>query len=94
VLKLLKDNFHPGDNLVETSVGSKDLEAQAYITSAGRKMLVVNKRNRVLEISLPDADKASALTVDLSTGDGPARSITPTGGTIKLEPFAVTVVSW
>jgi hypothetical protein len=94
VLKLLKDSFHPGDNLVETSVGSKDLEAQAYITSAGRKMLVVNKRNRVLEISLPDADKASALTVDLSTGDGPARSITPAGGTITLQPFAVTVVSW
>jgi hypothetical protein len=57
-------------------------------------MLIVNKRNRVLEISLPDADKASALTVDPSTGDGPARSITPAGGTITLQPFAVTVVSW
>ena len=57
-------------------------------------MLIVNKRNRELEITLPDAGKASALTVDLSTGDGPARSITPVGGTIKLEPFAVTVVNW
>jgi hypothetical protein len=94
VLKLLKDSFHPGDNMVETSAGSRDLAAQAYITSAGRKMLIVNKRNRVLEISLPDADKASALTVDPSTGDGPARSITPAGGTITLQPFAVTVVSW
>jgi len=94
VLKLLKDSFHPGDNMVETSVDSKDLEAQAYITSAGRKMLIVNKRNRVLEITLPDAGKASALTVDLSTGDGPARSIPPAGGTITLQPFAVTVVSW
>ncbi len=94
VLKLLKDSFHPGDEMVETSAGSKDLEAQAYITSAGRKMLIVNKRNRELEITLPDAGKASALTVDLSTGDGPARSIAPVGGTIKLEPFAVTVVNW
>jgi hypothetical protein len=57
-------------------------------------MLVVNKRNRVLEISLPDAGKASALTVDLSTADGPARSIKPADGKITLEPFAVTVVSW
>ena len=93
-LKLLKDSFHPGDEMVDTSVGSKDLAAQAYITSTGRKMLIVNKRNRALEISLPDAGKASALTVDPSTGDGPARSITTAGGTIALEPFAVTVVSW
>jgi hypothetical protein len=94
VLKLLKDSFHPGDNLVETAVSSKDWAAQAYLTPAGRKMLVVNKRNRVLEISLPDAGKASALTVDLSTADGPARSIKPADGKITLEPFAVTVVSW
>jgi hypothetical protein len=94
VLKLLKNSFHPGDNLVETAVSSKDWAAQAYLTPAGRKMLVVNKRNRVLEISLPDAGKASALTVDLSTADGPARSIKPADGKITLEPFAVTVVSW
>jgi len=94
VLKLLKDSFHPGDEMVDTSVGSKDLAAQAYITSAGRKMLIVNKRDRVLEITLPDAGKTSALAVDPSTGDGPARSIATTGGTITLEPFAVTVVNW
>jgi len=94
VLKLLKDSFHPGDSLVETDVNSKDLAVQAYLTPAGHKMLLVNKRNRVLEISLPDAGKASALTVDLSTADGPARSIKPADGKITLEPFAVTVVSW
>ena len=55
---------------------------------------MVNKRNRAFELPLPDADKASALTVDLATGDGPARSVKPMGGKIKLEPFAVTVVSW
>jgi hypothetical protein len=94
VLKLLKDSFHTGDNLVETDVNSKDLAAQAYITSAGRKMLLVNKRNRVLDISLPDAGKASALTVDPTTADGPARSVAPADGMIELKPFAVTVVSW
>jgi hypothetical protein len=47
-----------------------------------------------VEIRLPDAEKASALTVDLETGDGPARSVKPAGGSIKLEPFAVTVVNW
>ncbi len=94
VLKLLKDNFHPGDEMVETDIGSPDLAAQAYITSAGHKILIVNKRNRAFEIALPDAGKASALTVDLSTGDGPARNIMPADGKIMLQPFAVTVVSW
>lgn len=94
VLKLIKDSFHPGDQLVETSLDSRDLTAQAYVTSAGRKLLLVNKRNREFEIPLPDADKASALAVDEKTGDGPARSVKIAGGAVTLAPFAVTVVSW
>jgi hypothetical protein len=97
VLKLIKDSFHPGDTLVETKLAgdhSGDVAAQAFITPGGRKLLLANKRNRAVEIALPDAARASALTVDLTTGDGPARSVKPAEGKIKLEPFAVTVVSW
>jgi hypothetical protein len=95
VLKLIKDQFHSGDTLVGTELSGADgVTAQAFLTPAGHKLLLANQRNRVVEIKLPDADKASALTVDLATGDGPARSVKPAGGTIKLEPFAVTVVSW
>ncbi len=94
VLKLLKDSFHPGDKLVETTINSDDLAAQAFVTPAGRKLLVVNKRNHAVEIPLQDADKASALTVDEASGEASARSVKPAGGNIKLEPFAVTVVSW
>jgi hypothetical protein len=97
VLKLIKDSFHPGDALVETKLegpGSGDIEAQAFNTPAGHKLLLANKRNRTLEVPLPDSDKASALTVDLASDDGPARRIQPQSGRIKLEPFAVTVVSW
>jgi hypothetical protein len=94
VLKLLKDTFHPGDTLVETVVGGGDLAVQAFVTPTGQKLLLVNKRNREIEVGLPDADKASALTVDGQTGDGPARSVKPMGGKLKLEPFAVTVVNW
>ncbi len=64
------------------------------MTPAGRKLLLVNKRNHAVEVPLPDADKATALTVDVETGDGPARSVKPEDGKIQLEPFAVTVVSW
>jgi hypothetical protein len=94
VLKLIKDSFHPGDKLVQTSGSTRDLAAQAYVTPAGRKLLLVNKRNRELVVKLPDAGKATALSVDPETGDNPARAVQLTAGTIKLEPFAVTVVSW
>jgi hypothetical protein len=94
VLKLLKDSFHPGDKLVESATSSSDLAAQAFLTPAGRKLLLVNKRNRAVELPIEDADKASALTVDEAAGEGPARSVKPVEGKIRLDPFAVTVVSW
>jgi hypothetical protein len=95
VLKLIKDSFHPGDKLVQTNVsGSDAVTAQGFVTSAGRKVLLVNKRNAAIEISIPDAAKASAVTVDLDSGDEPARSVKLAESKIKLEPFAVAVVSW
>jgi hypothetical protein len=94
VLKLIKDSFDPGDKLMQTSGGGKDLAVQAFVTPAGRKLLLVNKRNREMAVQLPDTDKATALAVDPESGDNPARSVQLTAGTIKLEPFAVTVVSW
>ena len=71
-----------------------DVAAQGFNTSAGHRLLLANKRNESIELALPDADKASVLTVDAQSGDGPARSLKPVDGKIKLEPFAVTVVSW
>jgi hypothetical protein len=97
VLKLIKDSFHPGDTLVETKLEdahSEDVAAQAFVTQSGRKLLLANKRNRAIEVPLQDAEKATVLTVDVATGDDPARSVKPEGGKIKLDPFAVTVVSW
>lgn len=98
VLKLLKDSFHPGDKLVETKLNLTDhgegVAVQAFVTPSGRKLLLANKRSQATDVSLPDADKATALTVDEQTGDGPARSVKLDHGVIHLEPFAVTVVSW
>lgn len=97
VLKLIKDNFHSGDSLVETNLNgsdSGDVEAQAFLTPAGHKLLLANKRDHAVEIKLPHALKARALTVDESTGDNPAHDVTLTNGSIRLSPFAVSVVSW
>jgi hypothetical protein len=93
-LKLIKDNFHPGDKLVETSVKSHDLAAQAFITTSGHKLLLVNKRNREAEVALGAAANAAAVAVDAQSGEGPARSVSLAGGKITLEPFAVAVVRW
>ncbi len=46
------------------------------------------------KLSLPEAEKAGALTVDELTRDDPAREVKVADGKIRLEPFAVTVVSW
>ncbi len=97
VLKLLKDNFHPGDQLVETDLlipNAVDLEAQAFVTPSGHKLLLINKRNRAINLPIPDAANATATTVDPESGEGPARSVSPIDGSITLQPFAVTVVTW
>jgi len=94
VLKLIKDSFHAGDRLVVTSISSRVVVAQGFVTEGGRKLLLANKRNYSVEVALPDAEKASTLTVDATTDDGPARAAKPTDGKIRLGPFAVAVVSW
>jgi hypothetical protein len=94
VLKLIKDSFHPGDQLVETHINTNDVAAQAFLTPRGRRLLLANKRDWRIEVPVADVEKAGVVTVDAQTGDGPARAVKPVDGKIVLEPFAVTVVSW
>ncbi|MHB1935526.1 MAG: GH39 family glycosyl hydrolase [Acidobacteriaceae bacterium] len=96
VLKLIKDNFHPGDKIVETTGDSSDgVTAQAFQTQTGRKLLLVNQRNRSIEVKLPQSTvQAESSTVDESTDEGPPRTADVTGPMLRLAPFAVTVVRW
>ena len=72
-----------------------DVAAQAFATAKGKRLLLINKRNHPVDLTLPSgSDKASALAVDVQSGEGPARSIAVNRGKITLDPFAVTVVSW
>ncbi len=80
VLKLIKDSFHPGDKLVETESGSVKVSAQVFVTPAGRKLLLVNKRNREIALPLPDAHGATALAVGVEVVNF-GLSATPTAGT-------------
>jgi hypothetical protein len=107
VLKLVKDNFGPGDTLLGTvftdsaaNVESMEsmlpaVAAQAYRTSKGeRKLLLVNKRNRTVELTLPaDVDRGRVDIVDMSMAEGSARIEALAGHGIELAPFAVAVVT-
>jgi len=97
VLKLIKDNFHPGDKLVaspENQFGSSDVEIRGFVTPEGKKVLLVNKTNteKTLKLS-PELIGASTLTVDEVTGDNPPRAGKADGEELKLAPFAVEVLS-
>lgn len=93
VLKLLKDNFGPGNKLVGTNSNSSDVAAQAFITKEGKKLLLINKRNKEIQLELPkEAKSAQMRYVDLSTREDLPEQDQLTDNTIILKPFSVTVV--
>jgi glycosyl hydrolase family 39 (putative alpha-L-iduronidase) len=95
VLKLIKDNFGPGDQLVNTTIDpGKDVQAQGFVTHDGKKLLLLNKRNRPVQITLAaDMKIASLAIVDQTSGEGPARTSQEVGPVITLAPFAVVLAS-
>jgi hypothetical protein len=96
VLKLIKDNFHAGDKLVDTKLSRwSDVEGQGFETREGHKLLLLNKRNREAAITLPaEATNYTVSVVDDATGDDAPRMSQGNGNTLTLSPFAVAVVSW
>jgi len=94
VLELLKDNFAPGDQLLATSSRSPFVYAQAFRTRGGeRKLLLVSKRNRDVELTLPGTSGATAAVVDQTTRGEPARSQALSGEAFHLPGLGVAVVT-
>ena len=98
VLRLLHDNFGPGDKFVGSELKGNDPNAdaitqQAVVTSKGNRLLLVNKRNRPVKLVMPRELVGSKLSVvDPSTGDEKPAVSTVTGSPIELKPFAVAVI--
>jgi hypothetical protein len=93
ILKLLKDNFGPGDKLVGCYVNSSNILCQAFITAKGKKLLLINKRNKEVEIELPKEFKNSiSQCVDVSTNENSPAQLKITNTTIVIKPFSVQVV--
>lgn len=95
VLKLLKDNFGPGDKLLSTSINTAEVAAQAFITGHGKKLLLINKRNKEIVIALSSGSKGLPVNyVDVSTGENPASERKLTSNTITLKPFSVAIINF
>ncbi|MGA2987653.1 MAG: glycosyl hydrolase family 39 [Terriglobia bacterium] len=94
VLKVLRDNFGPGDKLVDTDSNIPYVYAQAFVTPEGKhKILLLNKRNRAFDVTLPGAEGAQVQLVDQTTSFQPPASSTMTGNQITLGGFAVAAVT-
>ena len=93
VLKLLKDNFGPGDYLVSTNINTPEVGAQGFKTKDGRKILLINKRNKEIQIQLPSEAKDSWVSVvDVITNENPPSQVQLIGNIINLKPFSVAVI--
>ena len=94
VLKLLRDNFGPGDKMVRTEGGSNAVYAQGFVTPAGkRKLLLINKRNRPAEISLPGAAGSTEQYVDEETTESGVGSARLARDQTTMGAFEVSVVT-
>jgi Glycosyl hydrolases family 39 len=93
VLQLLKDNFAPGDKIVETKSMSPYVYALGMITTDGaHKLLLVNKRERSIEVTLPEEGKQVQF-VDQITSSSPPAQQPVNGKALMLRGLAVDVVT-
>ena len=93
VLKLLCGSFGPGDKLVRTSQPGPYVYAQAFLSRDDKRLLLlVNRRDRDIEITIPEAGGATIRFVDQTTGFQPPAWAKLAGDTVRLGGYAVAVV--
>jgi len=94
VLKLLHDNFGPGDKLVDTHINNSYVYARGMVTRDGRhKVLLVNKRDRTFVVSVPGAAAGYSDVVDQQTGSQPPVGSQLPSDEVTLGGLAVAVVT-
>jgi hypothetical protein len=95
VLRLLKDNFGPGDNIVEASFGKPNVYALPVVTRAGKhRILLVNKREKEATVNVPGASGAQMEFVDMTTGRQPSASARLSSDKVTLGGYSVAVVTF
>jgi hypothetical protein len=93
-LKLIHEHLGPGDKLVGTTTSTTAVYAQAFITRDGRhKLLIVNKREHPLPISLQGLSTGSEEFMDESTGSKPPATAQISNSSLTLGGLAVAVIT-
>ncbi len=94
VLQLLRDNFGPGDKIIATRANAPGIFAQAYVTPAGvRKLLMVNKRDKSMVLNLPSARGSVEQWVDQHTAEQPPARRTLKHNHLRLGGLGVAVIT-
>lgn len=96
-LKLIKDNFGPGDTLVTTNpfiMAELDYAAQGFVTATGKKVLILNKRGNSIRVRVPSNFKgAKVSTVDETSGEAEATTTVLHDEILEMAPNAVSVIT-
>jgi hypothetical protein len=98
LLNLLRGNFGPGDKIVETEPFNRLVDSYLYSLAVvkpdgKRRILVVNKRDRPFDITVPGAMGGQEDYVDQITGFDPPATAKLTSEKITLNGLAVAVVT-
>lgn len=94
VLKLLRDNIGPGDKLVEIEPPNPYVYSLALVTRDGkRRVLLVNKRDRAFDVTIPGGSGGQIEYVDQTTGFQPPATVKLIADVTKLSGYSVAVVT-
>ena len=98
-LKLLLDNFGPGDKVFRSGTAptlmspETQVHSQAFESPDGRRrILLVNKYPEPRRVRFADPVRTIS-TIDTTTGDGPAVTRHVENGEVELGPFATAVAT-
>ena len=93
VLELLKDNFGPGDRIVKTASRSSAVYALGMISPKGqRKLLLVNRRDRDIELTLNGRAGGIEYVDQTTKGGAPSRQAL-SADKLTLHGLSVAVVT-
>jgi Glycosyl hydrolases family 39 len=95
VLRLLKNNFGPGDRIVETGFSNADVYALPVVTTSGKhRILLVNKRDRPASIDIPNASGAQIEFVDMTTDPQPSAKAKLNSEKMDLGGHSVAILTF
>jgi hypothetical protein len=78
----------------EVNIANIDIAAQAFRTDAGRRLLLVNKRNRSMTVVIESSRSIAEMEIVDESGSKTNARESKTPYTIDLQPFAVAMLSF